>query len=337
MAYATRSIRELRPTTLGVGGTGFGGLFSPVARSAAVEVLEGALDAGVRHVDTAPFYGLGRSERVVGDVVRGRDELVLSTKVGRLLVPGAHPDPGALGWPDALPFRPVFDYGRDAVLRSFEDSLQRLGTDRIDLVYVHDVGRMTHGEEHARHFDDLEKGGYRALEELRRAGAVGAIGLGVNEVEVCLEALGIGDWDAFLLAGRYTLLEQSALDALLPACASAGTAIVCGGPFNSGVLVGGDTWNYARAPADVVERVARLRAVAADFDVPLPALALQFPLGHPGVASVVPGLRDRTELGATLRWSALELPAGVWDALRESGLIRADAPTPAANPFVDVV
>lgn len=319
-------------TVLGLGGTRPGGLFQATDRAGSDALLARALAAGIGYADTAPFYGFGLSERIMGDALRGSGA-VLSTKVGRLLRPGAPPDPGAMGWPGGLPFTPVFDYGYDGVMRSFEDSLQRLGRDRVDLLYVHDIGEMTHGPDDARHRADLLDGGLRALTELRADGRVRGIGMGVNEIAVCLSLMDAAVWDAFLLAGRYTLLEQDALDDLLPACVAAGTRIVCGGPFNSGILVGGTTWNYAEASAEVVARVETLRAVADETGVPLGALALQFPLGHAAVACVLPGPRDVGELEGILGWAATDVPPGVWDDLKARGAIRPDAPVPRGNPF----
>lgn len=336
MTFATRRIgkTDLRVPTLGFGGAPLGGLFSAVDDDAALTTLQEAFASGMTYVDTAPFYGFGLSERRVGDVLRGQD-YVLSTKGGRLLTPGAMADPASMGWPAALPFTPVYDYSYDGILRSFEDSLQRLGLDRIDILYVHDIGEETHGAENARHFRDLTSGGYRALDELRRDGRIKAIGLGVNEAAICRAALDHGDWDVFLLAGRYTLLEQAPLDDLLPACAERGVSIVVGGPFNSGILVGGETWNYGAAPASIVERVTRLKATCARFDVPLPAAALQFPLAHPCVAAVIPGLRNRGELAETRGWARLSIPAAFWEALKADDLLHPAAPTPTGNPFLE--
>lgn len=333
--FTTRPIGAtgLAVSTLGFGGAPIGGLLQVADPAAAALALRRGLDAGIGYVDTAPYYGFGRSERMVGDVVRGRD-CVLSTKVGRLLKPGAHPNPLDLGWREPLPFHPVFDYSHDGILRSVDDSLQRLGLARIDMLLVHDIGEMTHGREaNARHFAQLQGGGYRALEKLRAGGAVQAIGLGVNEAEVCLAALEIGDWDAFLLAGRYTLLEQSALDDLLPACQAAKLSVIIGGPFNSGILVGGDTWNYAAAPGAVRTRVAALQQVADEHGVPLPAAALQFPLAHPAVASVIPGARDPGQLAQVLDWTRARIPAEFWADLKRRDLLHPDAPTPAGGLF----
>src|ERR1700676_4967525 len=269
----------LRVTELGLACAPLGASRLGVARESAEAIVSAAWQAGVRYVDTAPYYGVGQAERCVGDALRDRprDEWVLSTKVGRLLRPdptGMHAD----GRHHPLPFDPVYDYSYDGIMRSFEDSLQRLGLARIDILYVHDIGAYQHGSEaHPGLVRILRDSGYRALDELRRSGAVSAIGIGVNEREVLLEALEWGEWDAFLLAGRYTLLEQAPLDDLLPKCLARGTSIIVGGPLNSGILAGRDTWNYRTAPAEVVARVDAIRAVCNSHGVPLAAAALQFP------------------------------------------------------------
>lgn len=325
---------EIEVDVLGVGGAPFGGNFATLERSDAAAILETALAAGITYVDTAPFYGFGRSERVVGDLLRGKP-YVLSTKVGRLLLPGAAPDPMEYGMIEPLPFHPVYDYSYDGVMRSFEASLQRLGLDRIDILMVHDIGEFQHGpEENARHFAELKDSGYRAMEELKKAGQVSAIGLGVNEKEVCLAALDIGQWDVFLLAGRYTLLEQTPLNDLFPACQAAGTTLICGGPFNSGVLVGREMWNYAKAPEDIVVRVTKLKAVAEAHDVPLPAAALQFPVAHPLISSVIPGSRSAEEFEGILNWARHPIPAGFWSDLQAQGLLDPEAPLPEGNPYL---
>ena len=314
---------------LGLGCAPLGGLLDGVSADDAAAVLTTALESGVRYFDTAPFYGFGLSERRVGDAVRGRPDVILSTKVGRLLKPGLPPDPAALGWPEPLPFHPVFDYGYDAVMRSWEDSLQRLGLDRIDILLLHDIGPFTHTDpdEERRHFRDAMSGGYRALDELRRAGQVKAIGIGVNEVDVSLRALDHGDWDLFLLAGRYTLLEQTPLARLFPECERRGTRIIIGGPYNSGILVGGTTWNYADAPEDLRARVHRMRDICDRHGVPLPAAALQFCLAHPVVETVIPGARTSQELRQALEWIETRIPDGLWADLKRDGLLEPQAPT----------
>jgi len=312
-------------TELGLGCATLGGSRIAVSRQQAEAIVAAAWAAGVSYIDTAPFYGVGQAERCVGDAMRWvpRDEWVLSTKVGRLLRPRRtaaedterrHP----------LPFDPVYDYSYDAVMRSFEDSLQRLGLARIDILYVHDIGVMQHGAEaHPRLMRTLRDGGYRALEELRAAGTVRAIGIGVNEREVLLEAMEWGDWDAFLLAGRYTLLEQAPLEDLLPRCEKAGASIVVGGPLNSGILAGRDTWT-----AETVARVNAIEAVCNSHRVPLAAAALQFPLAHPAVAAVIPGPRNVDEFHTNVRLLRHPIAASLWTDLRDAGLLHPQAPTP---------
>jgi D-threo-aldose 1-dehydrogenase len=330
--FAKRQIgrTKLLVTELGLGCATLGGSRIGVARQAAEEIVAAAWAAGVRYVDTAPFYGVGQAERAVGDAMRDRprDEWVLSTKVGRLLKrnpTGVFTD----GRTHPLPFDPVYDYSYDGILRSFEDSFQRLGLAKIDILYVHDIGAYQHGAEaHAAHMKILRESGYRALEELRGGGAVSAIGIGVNEREVLLEAMEWGQWDAFLLAGRYTLLEQAPLDDLLPKCVAAGTSIVVGGPLNSGILAGRYTWNYDTAPAEIVARVKRIAAICDSHHVPLPAAALQFPLAHKAVAAIIPGPRNAAEFIQNLDLLRHPIPAGLWSDLREAGLLHPNAPTP---------
>jgi D-threo-aldose 1-dehydrogenase len=321
---------SLEVTVLGLGCATLGGSRVGVSCEEAEAVVRAAWAAGVRYIDAAPYYGFGQAERCVGDAMRGepRDEWVLSTKVGRLLRPRPTPvETGEIRHP--MPFDAVYDYSYDGIMRSFEDSLQRLGLARIDILYVHDIGAMQHGgEAHPKLMRTLRDGGYRALEELRSAGTVRAIGIGVNEREVLLEALEWGDWDAFLLAGRYTLLEQAPLDDLLPKCLKAGTSVVVGGPLNSGILAGRDTWNYKTAPPEVVARVNAIKAVCDSHRVPLAAAALQFPLAHPAVAAIIPGPRNVDEFHANLKLLQHPIPARLWADLRDAGLLHPGAPTP---------
>ncbi|WP_306260857.1 aldo/keto reductase [Pararhizobium sp. IMCC21322] len=317
---------------LGFGGAPIGGLLDPVDDAAALDAVSAALECGIRYFDTAPFYGFGLSERRLGDVVRGADDIIISTKVGRLLKPGLPGDPAAFGWPNPLPFHPQFDYGYAAVMRSFEDSLQRLGRDHVDILFLHDIGPFTHTDpdEETRHFKDAMSGGYKALDELRRAGNIKAIGIGVNEIDVSMRALDHGDWDVFLLAGRYTLLEQHALGEFLPKCAAKSVRIIIGGPFNSGILVGGTTWNYETAPAEIVNRVKGLTEVCTAHNVPLPAAALKFPLAHSSVSSVIPGVRTPEEFSQLMDWWKTDIPAALWTDMKSAGLIREDAPLPVS-------
>jgi D-threo-aldose 1-dehydrogenase len=302
-------------------------------------VIEAAVAAGVRYVDTAPFYGFRLSERRVGDGLRGNPAYVLSTKVGRLLEPDASVDSDAprFGFRSALPFKPVFDYSHDAILRSWEASLQRLGVARIDLLYVHDIGSVTHGAAHAATWRQLtEGGGFRALQRLCDEGSIRGFGLGVNEVGVCLEAMKHAHLDAVLLAGRYTLLEQGAAAEFLPRAKADGTAVIVGGPYNSGILAVGTRsksqvlYNYAPAPPELLARVARIEAVCERCSVPLAAAALQFPLAHPQVASVIPGIASIAQLHDTLRFYRTAIPPQLWEDLKSEGLLREDAIVP--NP-----
>ncbi len=318
---------DLKIDVLGLGCAPLGGNFVDLDYAQAAELVQAAKDAGIGYFDTAPWYGFGRSQRVVGDILRGSD-YILSDKVGRLLAPGGVENPMDFGMIDPLPFHVVYDYSYDGIMRAFEDNLQRLGLDRIDILLAHDIGTFQHGDENAKHFGDLTDGGYRAMDELRQSGHVKAIGLGVNENQVCRDALGIGNWDVFLLAGRYTLLEQTPLDDLFPACEAAGTTIICGGPFNSGILVGRDMWNYATAPAEVMGKAQALGKVADEFSVPLAAAALQFPLGHPIVSSVIPGPRSKSELEQIMGWFQTSIPEEFWTALYERGLLDNRAPQP---------
>lgn len=330
-SFATRPVGKtsLQVTELGLGCAAMAGNHRPVADNDIAQAIEEALSSGIAYADTAPFYGFGRSEHFLGNALRHRDNYVLSTKAGRLLAAGLPTDSSAAEWPGSFPFHQIYDYSYDGVMRSFEDSLQRLGLSRIDILLLHDIGAMQHGETLNKSlFADAMDGGYKALDELRSAGDIKAIGLGVNEREVCLAAMQHGYWDAFLLAGRYTLLEQEPLDDLFPACEKVGTSIILGGPFNSGILVGGETWNYAKAPLHVVEKVNKIAAVCKDHGIPLPAAALQFPLGCSLVSSVIPGPRSRAEMQQILQWFDTDIPRGLWDDLSSAGLLHEKSPLP---------
>ncbi len=321
---------------LGFGCASLGNLYHPVADSDAAATLEAALALGFRFFDTAPHYGQGLSERRVGDALRRPRNAapVLSTKVGRLLRPAGYAAERH-GFVSPMPFDIVYDYSYVGVMRSVEDSLQRLGFDRVDMLLMHDIGAFTHGPENRRLFPIAMSGGYRAMDELRAAGEVKAIGLGVNEFEVCEAALDHGDWDCFLLAGRYTLLEQGALRSFLPACSRRGCAVIVGAPYNSGILatgVGGadpPRHQYQPAPTHIVERVAAMERICHEFDVPLAAAALQFPLAHPAVAAVVPGIADERQARSAIEFFSRHIPGEFWRTLRDQSLLVAEAPTPA--------
>lgn len=317
----------LNVTQLGLGGASLAGIFSPVPEEDARATIALALAQGVNYFDTAPFYGHGLSERLIGDGLRGAKDVVLSSKVGRILNPGAAKDSGA--WVTALPFTPEYDYSYDGVMRSFEASLHRLGLDHIDLLYIHDIGNATHGEDAgASQFEIAMTGGYRALDELRASGAISGFGLGVNEAEVCEAALDHGDWDVFLLAGRYTMLEQACLTTLLPKCATLGTDVVIGGPFNSGALVGGDSFDYGAIPSHIAQKIQAMTRVCQSHGIDLASAALRFPLAHPVVKSTIPGPRTPTELQQILDWWHRPIPSALWSDLKNEGLIHPEAPTP---------
>ena len=327
---------ELAIDALGFGCASLGNLYHEVSDVEAADILTTARANGFRYFDTAPHYGQGLSERRVGDALRGSSDYVLSTKVGRLLLPAGYAAERH-GFISPMPFDIEYDYSYDGTMRSFEDSLQRLGLDSIDILFMHDIGPVTHGNDDDRLFPIAMDGGYRAMDELRRNGLVSAIGLGVNEYEVCERALEHGDWDCFLLAGRYTLLEQTSLDTFLPKCIDRNCSIIIGGAYNSGILATGVSgkgpwnYNYVPAPEDVVRKVAAIEGLCAEFSIPLAAAALQFPLAHSAVASVIPGIGNVQRIDQTLNLFTTKIPDEFWQALSERGLIRDDAPTPASN------
>ncbi|MDZ4363115.1 aldo/keto reductase [Brevundimonas sp.] len=321
-------------TTVGFGGAAIGNLYRPIEDAVAASTVAAALAEGIRYCDTAPHYGFGLSERRLGAVLVDASDVVISTKVGRTLKPvGADAARERHGFVDADPFEPEFDYSYDAVMRGFDESLRRLGRDQVEIVFAHDLGVQTHGEDHSARFKQFMEGGYRALEQLKADGRIQAIGLGANEWQVCAEALRHGDFDGFLLAGRYTLLEQTALDSFLPVCAARGASVVIGGPFNSGILAQGVRsgspvrFNYAPAPPEVIEKVGAIEDLCRAHDVSLKAAALQFVLAHPQVTSVIPGAASPAEAAEAVHLIQARIPDEFWDALRSAGLLRSDAPT----------
>jgi D-threo-aldose 1-dehydrogenase len=328
----------LEVSVLGFGGAGIGNLYRELSDEDAIGAVRSSLASGVRYFDTAPFYGFGLSELRMGAALEGaQPPPVISTKVGRRLVPTGPQDAsvGREGYFSPRPFAPVFDYGHESVMRSHAESLERLKVQRVDILLCHDIGRLTHGETHAARIAEFLDGGYRAMRELRDSGAVRAIGLGVNEAEVCVELLDKCELDCILLAGRYTLLEQPALEKLLPLCEQRRVSIICGGPFNSGILAAGSRagarahYDYAAPPPAVLERVRQLESVCAQHGVPLQAAALQFPLAHPAVATVVAGCVNDTEARNITRMFTHPIPAEFWRALRERSLVDPRAPLPA--------
>ena len=326
----------LTVTRLGFGGASIGGIFTAVNDDEARTTIRRAWDLGIRYFDTAPLYGYGASERRVGAALHDeqRDDYVLSTKVGRLVRKSDEIGPDDErdhqrfdGRDDAFyvipgPERIVFDYSADGVRRSIEESLNRLGLERIDIALIHDPDD---------HWQAALDGAYPALARLREQGLIRAVGAGMNQSEMLTRFVRETDMDAILLAGRYPLLEQDALDELLPACEERGVALLIGGVMNSGLLTdprSGSRFNYTPAPAEVVERARLIGEVCGRHQVPLRAAAIQFPLAHPVVASLVVGVRTVPHLDEYPAFARFEIPPALWDDLRAEGLLRPDAPTP---------
>lgn len=329
---------------LGFGAAPIGNLYQPLSDAQATSAVKSALDSGIRYFDTAPHYGFGLSETRLGTALTSNpvaEPIIISTKVGRLLVPSTSNASVRHGFADAPPLEPRFDYSYDGVMRSFESSLKRLRRQHIDILLAHDLGPLTHGADHPARFREFMDGGYRAMNELKAAGQVTAIGLGTNEWQICEAALKHGDFDGFLLAGRYTLLEQSAWESFLPLCARRGASVILGGPFNSGILATGVKnadiasgkiplhYNYEPAPQAIIDRVAQLENVCEEFAVPLAAAALQFPLAHPQICSVLAGLATDAQVQQALVWINTPIPDQLWQRLRECELLHPAAPTPA--------
>jgi D-threo-aldose 1-dehydrogenase len=327
----------LEVTQLGLGCGPLGGFRRTIAEDMALGIVQAAYDAGARLFDTAPLYGYGRSELRVGQVLRQlpRDSFVVSTKVGRWLAP-RRPGRSYDGLREGgLDFVPTYDLTYDGVMRTLEQSHCRLGLAAIDILLIHDVDVYTHGRERFEsHYRAAIEGAWPALDALRRAGVIKAVGIGVNEVEPCLRFARDADLDCILLAGRYTLLEQGALDELLPLCVDKEIGVVIGGPFNSGILAQGATegatYNSQPAPPAVFERVRRIDAVCRRHNVPLAAAALQFPLAHPAVSAVIPGALSRDEVLANAQALAVAIPADLWTELQHEGLLHPAAPVPDA-------
>ncbi|WP_290812183.1 aldo/keto reductase [Ferrovibrio sp.] len=322
---------NLSLTRLGLGGAPLGNLYQAVEEAEAERVIDAAWQGGVRYFDTAPLYGSGLSERRMGRALarRPRSDYVLSSKVGWLIEPGVGiRDDGLYVGLEGGPRR--CDYSYDGTLRSLEASLLRLGLDYVDIVYIHDLDTVQHGAALTERYGDAMDGAYRALDRLRGEGVVGAIGLGVNEWQICDRLLADADPDCFLLAGRYSLLDQSALYSFLPACIKRGIGVVIGGAFNSGILatgaVPGARYDYMPASAEIMTHTARLEAVCHRHNVPLAAAALQFPSFHPAVVSVVPGARSAAEMATNLDLFSRIIPAALWQELRAEGLLPAEAP-----------
>ena len=325
---------RLPVSTLGFGGAPLGDLYAHLDEARAVATVEAAITGGVTLFDTSPLYGHGLSEHRIGAALRRvpRDGLVLSTKVGRVAEPFAGRGDGS-GYRGGLPHGMRFDYSYDGAMRSLEQSALRLGVDHIDIVLIHDVDVWTHGAALIeQRFSEAMDGAYRALEALRAAGAVKAIGVGVNEADMCERFARAGDFDTMLLAGRYSLLEQPALASFMPLALEKGIGLMLGGVFNSGILatgpVPGARYNYNPAPPEILARVAAIEAVCTRHGVPLRRAALQFPLGHAAVASLVMGAGAPAEVADQIAELSQPVPAALWAELKADGLLAADVPVP---------
>jgi D-threo-aldose 1-dehydrogenase len=328
---------QVEVTQLGFGGAGLGDLFEVIPEAQAAATLQAAWDAGMRYYDTAPWYGLTQSEHRFGRALyrQPRRDFVLSTKVGRTLHPVHDSENFDRGmWSGGLPFRVQFDYSYDGVMRSFEDSLQRLGLSRIDLLLIHDLDLQYH-KTNARveaRLTELHNGGARALAELKAAGRIGGFGAGINERGMIPRFLDLIDVDFFLVAMPYTLLDQQVLDSEFPRCTERGIGFVIGAVFASGILatgaVQGARYAYAPAAPEILAKVARIEAVCDRHGVPMAAAALQFPFGHPSVASVVPGSLAPEHVTSNVAAFRHPIPPALWAELKHEGLLRADAPTP---------
>jgi len=325
---------DLRLSALGFGGTGLGNLYAAMSERDAIEALDAAYASGLRYYDTAPLYGHGLSELRLGSALRRFSDpnVVVSSKVGWRLRPtfGGPSDAGL--FQDITAFSRFNDYSYDGAMRSFEDSLNRLGAQRIDIVLIHDVDRRNQADRLPEVFRAAMAGAYKAILSLREQGLVKAIGCGLNEWEACQQFAEAGDFDCFLLAGRYTLLEQESIKSFLPLCERRGIGIVLGGPYNSGILasgaISGAWFDYALATDAVLSKVSAIQEICTHHSVPLKAAALQFPLHHRCVASVIPGARSRGELAENLTMLRTPIPAEFWRDLKSRGLVDPAAPTP---------
>jgi D-threo-aldose 1-dehydrogenase len=322
-------------TVYGFGSGTLGNRGRALSEAVSQELVADAWDAGVRLFDTAPMYGHGLAENRLGTALRSRrrEDYVLSTKVGRLLRPakGRSFDSGL--WVDVPPLEVAYDYSYDGALRSIEDSLQRMLTDRIDIAFIHDCDHWTHGDHWKDRFEEAMAGAYQALVRLKDEGVIRAIGMGVNDADVCTEAAKRAKFDVFLLARQYTLLGQDPLGELFPLCARTGTAIIQGGAYHSGILATGPrpgaTFDFAEAPEPILKKAGLIQEVCQRYQVPLPAAALQFSAAPPVVASVLVGSSSPEQQARNIRLMQTPIPAQLWGDLRSEGLIRADAPVPS--------
>jgi D-threo-aldose 1-dehydrogenase len=318
----------LEITRLGLGCAAIGGLYGDIPDEQATQVVHKALELGLNLFDTAPLYGSGKSEIRLGQALKDvpRGSYVLASKVGRILVPTNDDDRGQSIFGDPPPFKPVFDYSYDGVMRSFEDSLKRLGVERIDILHIHDPDD---------HWQQAIEGAYPALDKLRSEGVISAVSAGMNQWEMLARFAREGDFDCFLLAGRYSLLDQSALDELLPLCLEKNIGILAGGTYNSGILAKGAkpgaTYNYGEAPAEIMQKAAAIEAVAARHEVDVKAAASQFVFAHPAITCIIPGTRQPSRVEENFNLLTQEIPPEFWTDLKNENLIHQAAPLPRAS------
>ena len=334
----TRALRTgVELPILGFGGAPLGELSVPVSEGQAQATLKTAWDAGIRYFDTAPFYGNGKSEHRIGHFLRQQErrDFVLSSKVGRVFTATRDLDSYDDGfWVGGLPFEFRFDYGYDGIMRSWEDSLQRLGLNSIDILLIHDLDSFFHDSEgrFSAHMNRLITSGWRALEELRSQGLVKAVGAGLNRLGALPRLLDAVDLDCCIIAMPYTLLDQEVMDEEFPLCEERDVRVIIGSVFASGILVTGPvegaTYAYTAAAPEIVEKTRKIEAVCDRHAVPLPAAAMQFPLAHPLVAAIIPGAMDPAHITSNTAWFRHEIPADFWAELKSEGLLRQDAPTP---------
>lgn len=324
----------LRLTPLTLGAAPLGNFYRVMTSSQANAIIDTAWDLGVRTFDTAPMYGFGLGEHRLGSALDGRpaDERIISTKVGRLMRPSATKGRDTGLWIDPAPFEPHYDYSYDGVMRSVEDSMCRLLVDRLEIALIHDIDVAHHGDDQPARFKEAIEGAHRALVDLKTAGVVQAIGVGVNETAVCTEFMKHADVDCFLVAGRYTLLEQASLDDFLPTCLDRSVGVILGGVFNSGILaqgpVRGARFNFVQAPDELVQRTQEIYAICARHDVSPRAVALQFAAAHPAVTSLCVGVSNPDQLRSNVDLMAVDIPADLWAELEHAGHLRPDAPRP---------
>ncbi len=328
LEYRSLGKTGLQVSCLGLGCTSLGGMYQEMTDQEATQTVHRSLERGCTLFDTAPFYGSGKSELRLGEALASvpRDRFMLATKVGRVLEPATDGDRGKPIFVNPLPYRPVFDFSYDAVMRSFEESLKRLNVDRIDILHIHDPDD---------HYQQALDEAFPALAALRSQRAIGAISAGMKQWQMLARFAQAADFDCFLLAGRYTLLDQSAMDEFFPICQRRAIGIILGGTYNSGILatgaIPGAKYEYADAPAAILERVQRMEAVCATYGVSLKAAALQFPLAHPAVTTIVPGAAHPSQVDENIDLLSQSIPPDVWAALKSEGLLRADAPVPGGK------